>query len=325
MPLILTYKGEEDMNRVFDDMERTLTGWASKEMIGDYMSLSSIIPAPHKQQSAIRRLRELKEIPGNIEEVFLSALESSGFTVEDRNISYIRNIVSALQVSSPVGINDLPGSLRSGADMFYNREKGRVVAYIYPSGQQWEEKDMSFLDQSVHDMEKGWQLTGWQLLQHDLERSIIRESLTAALLSFIFILLMLYLHFRKAAVIFLVQLPLFFGMVITLGVMGSAGISFNYINISAIAIIFGISVDYGVYFMQSFLEREKAEDNRLVRHAFKNIVICSLTTMAGFGSLVFTSFRGISSLGQVIITGIVSCLVLSAALLPVSDRLLKKR
>jgi predicted RND superfamily exporter protein len=134
---------------------------------------------------------------------------------------------------------------------------------------------------------------------------------------------MLYLHFRKTVVIFLVQLPLLAGILITIGVMGSSGINFNYINISAIAIIFGISVDYGVYFMQSFLETGKKEDKGLVRHAFKNIVICSLTTMAGFGSLMFTSFRGISSLGQVIIVGIISCLIMSASLLPMSERLLK--
>jgi len=95
------------------------------------------------------------------------------------------------------------------------------------------------------------------------------------------------------------------------------------INVIAIAMIFGISVDYGVYFMQSFLEKRGDPDNLLVKHAFKNIIICSLTTMAGFGSLIFTNFRGISSLGQVIIIGIISCLVMSAVLMPVSDRLLR--
>jgi predicted RND superfamily exporter protein len=172
-------------------------------------------------------------------------------------------------------------------------------------------------------MDEGWQLTGWQLLERDLKSSIIKESLTAALLSFLFIAGILYMHFRRLILIVLVQLPLVSGIVCTLGVMGMSGIGFNFINISAIAMIFGISVDYGVYFMQSFLERRGDRDNLLVKHAFKNIVICSLTTMAGFGSLIFTNFRGISSLGQVIIIGIISCLVMSAVLLPISDRLLK--
>jgi len=324
IPVILTYKGEDNFDRTFDDMEKTLTVWSSKKYIGDYMSLSSILPPPNKQRSAIRHMKEIQGADNNIEQVFLSSLEKNNFAVEDRNVSYIRNVMNALQIKKPINVEDLPESVRSKTNMFYNREKGRVAAYIYPPDGQWDPSHLAALDEDLERMDNGWQLTGWQLLQSDLEKSIIKDSLIAACLSFGFILFMLYLHFKKGIVIFLVQLPLLFGILFTVGVMGYAGIGFNYINISAIAIIFGISVDYGVYFMQSFLEMKNQEDKRLVRHAFKNIVICSLTTISGFGSLMFTSFRGISSLGQVIIIGILSCLMMSALLMPISDRLLKK-
>jgi predicted RND superfamily exporter protein len=199
-----------------------------------------------------------------------------------------------------------------------------MTAYIYPRQGEWDRNVTAALKRDAAGMDEGWHLTGWQLLENDLKSSIIKESLTAALLSFLFIITVLFVHFRRLSLIVLVQLPLVSGIVCTLGVMGTAGISFNYINISAIAMIFGISVDYGVYFMQSFLEQRGDRDNPLIKHAFKNIVICSLTTIAGFGSLIFTNFRGISSLGQVIIIGIISCLVMSAVLLPVCDRLLNR-
>ncbi len=324
-PLILTYKGKDDFSKVFNDMDRALTGWSAQKVIGDHISLSSIVPPPYKQESAIQHLHNRPANSDDIEKMFLTALDRNGFNVEQKHISYIKNIVKALQLSSPVGINALPERLRSRADMFYNREKDRTAAYIYPENEQWEESRITTLKEHLKTMDEGWQLTGWQLLQSDLEKSIIKESMYAVILSFVFILLVLYFHFRKPLIIFLVQLPLLFGIICTLGLMGFAGISFNYINIAAIAMIFGISVDYGVYFMQSFLESDRTENSKLVRHAFKNIVICSLTTMAGFGSLIYTNFRGISSLGQVIIIGIVSCFIMSAALLPMSDRLLKNK
>lgn len=324
LPVILTYKGEESFDRIFDDMEQTMTAWSEKGYAGDYRSLGSVLPPPHKQRSAILHMKEIYGSQNNIEQVFLSSLEKNNFIAEDRNVAYIRNIMNALQIESPISVEDLPEVVRSKVNMFYNSEKGRAAAYIYPPDGQWDPSHLTALEEDLKRMGKGWQLTGWQLLQGDLEKSIIKDSLIAACLSFAFILFMLYLHFRKVTVIFLVQLPLLFGILFTVGIMGHSGIGFNYINISAVAIIFGISVDYGVYFMQSFLEMKDQEDKGLVRHAFKNIAICSLTTMAGFGSLIFTSFRGISSLGQVIIIGILSCLMMSALLLPVSDRLLKK-
>ncbi|HDY88199.1 MAG TPA: hypothetical protein ENH82_08815 [bacterium] len=323
IPLILTYKGKDNFDKIFNDMDRTLAEWSERQVIGDHISLSSIIPPPYRQQRIIQRLQENFNNPHKIINVFLSALARNNFKIEDKNTSYIKNISNSLRINKPLAIDELPESVRSKADMFYNRGNGRIAAYTYPAYEQWDEAHIAALKEDLKSMDEGWQLTGWPLLQNDLKKSIVRESLNAVLLSFIFILLVLYFHFRKAAVIFLVQLPLLFGIVCTLGIMGHANISFNYINISAIAMIFGISVDYGVYFMQSFLEKGAPEDQKLVRHAFKNIVICSLTTMAGFGSLILTNFRGISSLGQVIIIGILSCVVISAALLPMSERLLK--
>jgi predicted RND superfamily exporter protein len=323
IPLILTYNGKKDVSSTFDEMDSTLQMWLERKTIGRYVSLGDILPAPYKQNRAINKLQGIDINDGTIEETFLSALSRHNFSVEDKNRTYIKNLSAALRDSSPFGIDDLPEALNRKAGMFYDSASGRMTAYIYPRQEKWDINGIAALREDIMQMDEGWQLTGWQLLESDLKSSIIKESLTAALLSFLFIIIILYVHFRKLLLIVLVQLPLVFGIVCTIGVMGTAGIGFNYINISAIAMIFGISVDYGVYFMQSFLEKRSSQDNWLVKHAFKNIVICSLTTMAGFGSLIFTNFRGISSLGQVIIIGIVSCLVMSALLLPVSDRLLK--
>jgi predicted RND superfamily exporter protein len=125
--------------------------------------------------------------------------------------------------------------------------------------------------------------------------------------------------------IFLAQIPLLSGFIITLGIMGYANIGFNYINISAIALMLGIGIDYGVYVMQASLESRDLLDKGIIRHAFKNTVICALTTIAGFGSLVTTNFRGIASLGLVISIGVISCLITSTALLPIAEIFLKKR
>lgn len=323
VPLIVTYSGEKPFDEINDILERQLAQWKDRGTVGGFMSLSEILPPVYRQRVVIEKLRNIRVDRDDIKRMFFSALNRYGFTVKDNYLPYINSVVSALEITQPLRPRDLPDAVRGKAAMFYNPGKNRLAAYLYPVNKQWDENHISALKDGLSRMGEGWNLTGWDLLRNDLKTSIIKESITASLISLGFILAMLFIHFRKPSVIFLVQLPLLFGLLLTLGIMGFTNTGFNYINISAVAMIFGISVDYGVYFMQTFIESGKGRDRRLIRHAFKNIVVCSLTTMAGFGSLVTANFRGISSLGLVVIIGITSCLIMSTALLPLSGYFLK--
>jgi len=54
----------------------------------------------------------------------------------------------------------------------------------------------------------------------------------------------------------------------------------------------------------------------VLRHTGRAILIASLTTMIGFGSLALASHRGMSSLGLVLLLGVGSCLLASLLVLP---------
>ena len=56
--------------------------------------------------------------------------------------------------------------------------------------------------------------------------------------------------------------------------------------------------------------------NVVLRHTGRAILIASLTTMIGFGSLALASHRGLSSLGVVLLLGVGSCLITSTLVLP---------
>jgi predicted RND superfamily exporter protein len=51
-------------------------------------------------------------------------------------------------------------------------------------------------------------------------------------------------------------------------------------------------------------------------HTARAVLIASLTTMIGFGSLALASHRGLASLGLVLLLGVGACLVTSAIVLP---------
>jgi predicted RND superfamily exporter protein len=54
----------------------------------------------------------------------------------------------------------------------------------------------------------------------------------------------------------------------------------------------------------------------LLRHTGRAILIASLTTMIGFGSLALASHRGLASLGLVLLLGVGACLITSIVILP---------
>jgi len=319
-PLIATYGGSQEIDEVFDKLEKKLHGWKDNGITGGHTSLGSLIPPPFRQKIAIKKLQDINGDKINIEESFVSALNKYGFTVKSENISYIKGINEVLKINKPFKLNEFLKGNNRKAGYFYNTEKNRLAAFIYPEGEQWDETSIKAIKNDLESMGEGWQLTGWQLVSGELKESIIKESIIAALISFGFILTIIYFHFKKAFSVLFAQMPLLCGFIITLGIMGYANIEFNHINIAAIAMLFGISVDYGVYVMQAFSENRHFNDKNITRHAFKNIIICSLTTVAGFGSLVTTNFRGIASLGLVITIGVMSSLLVSIALFPISER-----
>src|SRR3989337_1940461 len=114
---------------------------------------------------------------------------------------------------------------------------------------------------------------------------MIRESIIASAIAFIIISCIIYLQFRAVKRVFLVLMPLFAGVTITLGFMGLTGMQFNYINIGAVTLLFGIGVDYGVYIMQDYLESRQGSAEASVNHAGKTVTMWAMTTIAGFGSL----------------------------------------
>jgi len=158
-----------------------------------------------------------------------------------------------------------------------------------------------------------------------LKTSIIRESIIASAIAFIIISCIIYLQFRAVKRVFLVLMPLFAGVTITLGFMGLTGMQFNYINIGAVTLLFGIGVDYGVYIFHDYLEKKQNTPEMVVQHAGKAVIMCALTTIAGFGSLATMQFRGIASMGVVITIGVVACLICALFFLPVLIHYLERK
>ncbi|MBN1808060.1 MAG: MMPL family transporter [Planctomycetes bacterium] len=91
--------------------------------------------------------------------------------------------------------------------------------------------------------------------------------------------------------------------------MPGSGFKFNYINVIVLPAIIGIGIDSGIHLVHRYAE--DGEVGPSVELTGRALMMTSLTTMLGFGSLIISRYRGIKSLGMVASLGVFACLVAS--------------
>lgn len=119
---------------------------------------------------------------------------------------------------------------------------------------------------------------------------------------------------RRCVIGLLALLPPTIGAAMLLGSMSLFEISFTPANLIALPLVLGIGIDDGVHVIHDFYRSKQRY--AMSGNTCRALVLTTLTSMVGFGSLAFASHRGLAGLGQVVVTGIASCLIVSIIILP---------
>jgi predicted RND superfamily exporter protein len=93
----------------------------------------------------------------------------------------------------------------------------------------------------------------------------------------------------------------------------------------ALPVIIGIGVDDGVHFFHRLIQEGSADLRRVVTSVGRAMLMTSLTTMIGFGSLMFYLMRGMASMGLALFIGVGMCFVVTVTLLPALSVLFERR
>ena len=108
--------------------------------------------------------------------------------------------------------------------------------------------------------------------------------------------------------------PAVIGLAMMFGVLGYLGEHLNPANIIVLPLLLGIGVDDGVHVLHDF--RLQKNGYRTSASTINAVVLTSLTSMTGVGSLLLASHRGLQSLGLVLVVGVATCLFVSLVALP---------
>lgn len=226
----------------------------------------------------------------------------------------LRHDLAALRQDSappPVTANALPEVLRPrylGHD-----PNGRELhaLFIYPAKDVWDHKVATEFNQAILKIDP--QATGVTVQIQESADAIVSAFGVSVLYAALAILILLFVDLRRPLAVLVAILPLVGALGILLGVMSISDLHFNFANFFAVPILIGTSVDAGVYLVHS---QRHGDPRRTVAATRKACVLCGLTTLLGFGTLIIASHRGIVSLGWVLSVGCVAGMLVSYFVVP---------
>ena len=209
----------------------------------------------------------------------------------------------------PPRLDDLPEGLVA---RFVARDKDKYLLQIYPKGDIWDMKELKEFVRQIRSVDPN--ATGNPLQTYEASLQMQRSYKQAAWYALAAILMVLYADFRSLRHTLLAMVPLGLGMLQLFGMLGLLGIPLNPANMIVLPLILGIGIDDGVHVIHDF--RRQTGRYRMSPSTASGVLITSLTTMVGFGSLMIASHRGLQSLGRVLTIGVSCCLFTSLVMLP---------
>jgi len=143
---------------------------------------------------------------------------------------------------------------------------------------------------------------------------MIEDGKSSTWLALIAIFILLFIDMRNVRYSISAMVPLIFGIIWMMGIMNLLGLSLNMMNIMVVPLIIGIGIDDGIHIMHRYL----IEKDIMItfRSTGKAILLTSITTMLAFGSLWFSTYRGLGSLGIALFIGAATCFLSTLFIIP---------
>lgn len=297
-----------------------LRSWDRKEGITGFDSLEALLPSQASQERrlAFIQSRQPYELNGRrIAHTFRAALEESGL----KSSFYEEYLKKFQRFLSPTRLISWEEVKRSSLGRILSRylradEKGvRVATYIYQDRETWKTGPPAELLKRLASLGPV-KVSGVNILARELKTRVYQDARLATLLALLGVCLLLYWDFRSLKIALMSLIPLGFGILWMFGLMDLVGMQLNLMNIFAVIMILGIGVDYGVHMLHRYYENGTCDAALTIQQVGKAILMAALTTILGFGSITFSDYPGLISMGIASIVGVGACMVASLVLLP---------
>jgi uncharacterized protein len=219
---------------------------------------------------------------------------------------------------APIEIAELPVSMRER----YVGQTGRWLLRVFARDDLWDFGPLEHFTETIRAIDP--EATGKPFGTVEGLKAMKGGLQRAGMYAFLVIVLVLWIDFRRPRDTLIALMPLLLGVLLSLGVLGVAGVPLNPANMIAFPLILGVGVDNGVHMLHDYLIRRREGLKGVSRAIGRGVLVKAMTTMIGFGTLMISTERGLGGLGLILTLG-VGCSMLSAlVLLPAALNLLTR-
>jgi predicted RND superfamily exporter protein len=260
---------------------------------------------PSAQQ---RKLARIAEIRGLLEDPLVQAEAGDD----------ILQLQRAAQTRDPLTIEEVPESIRNQ----FTSKTGEVGGFvmIYPAvGLSDGRNSMAFSEDVgtiVTSSGEIYHAASTSLVAADMLRLMLMEAPYMVTVTFLIVVLLMFVNFRSIRWAALATVPLIVGVLWMLLIMELLDLSLNFYNLVVLPAVLGIGNDAGVHLVHRYREEGTGSILHVLRFTGEHITMASITTMIGFGGLLLSFHPGLKSIGELAVVGIGMTLLASLLFLP---------
>jgi uncharacterized protein len=157
-------------------------------------------------------------------------------------------------------------------------------------------------------------LTGLALVNRELAARFVPQFLRGLSIGSLVVVVMIALTFRTWRLALLAIVPTVAGLIWAAGLLALVRVPLDLFALFAVVTFVGIGIDYGIHVVHRYRDHGDAE--AAVAQLAPVIVVAGLITLAGYGTLVTSSYPPLRSIGLVSVVSVLTLVVASVLLLP---------
>jgi predicted RND superfamily exporter protein len=275
-----------------------------EKTIGEIASLVDLVPPDQR-----RRLAVLAEIRALLDDDALEALDDDA-RAELRELRPPDDL-------RPIRIADLPDGLRERLT-----DRGGGVGYVIavraaPDVDEWDGRDLIRFAGAVRELHLpgGETVTtsGSAVIFADVVAAIRADGARVALYAALGLVVMVALLGGSRRAVAAVLVATAAGSALMIAACALAGLKVNFLDFVALPITLGLGIDYAINLAH---RAETADRATTLRTTGAAVLVCSLTTVIGYGSLLVSDNLAIRGFGLASLIGEVTCVIVALAIVP---------
>lgn len=310
-PTLLITQSSEENSALSESIQTKL-----KEAQSDRLVFNNVIDL---SQLTPRFQQEKKAIIARI----LEKYQTISVPQSDSYRKFIKETRASL-AAPPMSSAEIPDRVKK---YFHSPHNNNImVAYLFPAFPRTSADAMKTYQQGVYNIGRyspvDFIAVDGSFVSSDAI-TLVQEKMPGALILLIlFLSCILLLTIRPSLVAMLSLFHLLAGVIITSGILYIVGIPYNILNVGCLPIVLGTGIDVFIHY--SYRCQEMGSLWAALREEVPPMMMSCLTTIIGFGGLLFSSNSGLRSVGWVTVIGLSVIFLLGACVYPRVLGLIKK-